>query len=285
MRQPQQRLGPHSAYMRPAAGIANLRIMAKKPAAAKFPFWAAFLRKPWACFPVDRGNSDIWRRENRHPELEGRMECCWSSRRAPGCEEARRRADAKGGVGHDGHPLRRAKLVPVYHRHEKAPVSPRCPSSSASPMTPVYTGRKGTAEEYQANADEMHAPGLCSWEVIACRVDAGQKRRFLLRRPAGPWSWPEKTAAEDRRLRDAGQHHPQRQRGGASWRQLGVRQVDSSDEVRPGETVIIRSHGESQAGAGAAGGHGRPVRQRHLSQRAAHPAAGGPGRGRRGACP
>ena len=29
-----------------------------------------------------------------------------------------------------------------------------------------------------------------------------------------------------------------------SWRRWGARQVDSVEEVRPGETVIIRSHGE-----------------------------------------
>lgn len=71
----------------------------------------------------------------------------------------------------------------------------------------------------------------------------------------------------------------------ARLEQLGARQVDSPDAVRP------RGHGDhplprgDPAGAGAAGGHGGPVRQRHLSQRSAHPAYRVPGRSGRAHSP
>lgn len=60
---------------------------------------------------------------------------------------------------------------------------------------------------------------------------------------------------------------------------LGARQADDVPQIQPGETVIIRSHGERKQVYEATDGYRRGHRGRHLSQRAAHPAAGGPGRG------
>ena len=57
----------------------------------------------------------------------------------------------------------------------------------------------------------------------------------------------------------------------ARLEQLGARQVDSPDAVRPGDTVIIRSHGETKQVLERLEAMGA-VRQRHLSQRSAHPA-------------
>lgn len=56
---------------------------------------------------------------------------------------------------------------------------------------------------------------------------------------------------------------------------LGARQADDVPQIQPGETVIIRSHGREKAGLRGIGGYRRGHRGRHLSQRAAHPAAGG----------
>ena len=69
--------------------------------------------------------------------------------------------------------------------------------------------------------------------------------------------------------------------GGAGAR----RQVDSVEEVRPGETVMIRSHGERKEVFDRLEALGVGVCQRHLSQRAADPAAGGAGATQEGAYP
>ena len=47
------------------------------------------------------------------------------------------------------------QMLPVFIGRQKKRLFPACRSSSASPMTRQYTGRKGTAEEYQANAEEV----------------------------------------------------------------------------------------------------------------------------------
>ena len=71
----------------------------------------------------------------------------------------------------------------------------------------------------------------------------------------------------------------------AQLERLGARQADTPDQV------VSRRHGDhplprrDKAGAGAAGGNGRPVRQRYLPQRAAHSAASCPGRTKPGAFP
>ena len=58
--------------------------------------------------------------------------------------------------------------------------------------------------------------------------------------------------------------------------QLGGRCVNSVEEIRPGDTVIIRSHGERKEVFDRLAEVGIQC-VRHLSQRAAHPAAGGAG--------
>ena len=47
------------------------------------------------------------------------------------------------------------KLAPVYHRHEEAPIPQDAHHNRRALSTPEYTGRKGTAEEYTANAHEV----------------------------------------------------------------------------------------------------------------------------------
>ena len=47
-----------------------------------------------------------------------------------------------------------AKLLPVYIGVKKR-LFAKVPIIFGKPFDPEYTGRKGTAEEYQANADEV----------------------------------------------------------------------------------------------------------------------------------
>lgn len=60
---------------------------------------------------------------------------------------------------------------------------------------------------------------------------------------------------------------------------LGMRKAESWQEVLPGETVVIRSHGEKKEVFEKLEELGRPVRQRYLPQCAAYPTACGPGPG------
>ena len=112
------------------------------------------------------------------------------------------------------------------------------------------------------------------WEVSHAG-DPSEKRRLLLRCAPGRGAGGENCPGE-RRLRYAGQHHPQRQRGGPA----GTAGGQASRYAGPG---VSRRHGDhplsrrDKAGAGAAGGNGCPVRQRHLPQRAAHSARRVPG--------
>ena len=47
-----------------------------------------------------------------------------------------------------------AKLMPIYIGTKKR-LFAKVPIIFGKPFTPEYTGRKGTVEEYQANADEV----------------------------------------------------------------------------------------------------------------------------------
>lgn len=129
---------------------ANLRIMAKNQLFG-IPILRTFLRK-MGVFPVDRGNSDIGAVKNSIQALkEGSMLLVFpEGTRVRGKKKAVR---PKGGIAmiaiRSG-----AKLLPVYIGVKKR-IFAKVPIIFGKPFDPEYTGRKGTAEEYQANADEV----------------------------------------------------------------------------------------------------------------------------------
>lgn len=128
----------------------NLRIMGKNQL-FKIPILRSFLRK-MGVFPVDRGNSDIGAVKNSIQALrDGSMLLVFPE----GTRVRGKKKDVrpKGGIAmiaiRSG-----AKLLPVYIGVKKRLFS-KVPILFGKPFDPEYTGRKGTAEEYQANADEV----------------------------------------------------------------------------------------------------------------------------------
>lgn len=139
-----------------------IRIMAKKQL-FKIPLVGAFLRKLGA-FPVDRGNSDIAAVRLSIQSLRDG----WSLLVFPEGTRVKEvgSVEAKGGAimiairaGVD--------LLPVFIDRSKKPFR-KVRIVIGKPYTPQYTGRKGTAEEYQANADEIlrqaYALGGIQWK-------------------------------------------------------------------------------------------------------------------------
>ena len=128
----------------------NLRIMGKNQL-FKIPILRSFLRK-MGVFPVDRGHSDIGAVKNSIQTLkDGAMLMVFpEGTRVRGKKNAVR---PKGGIAmiaiRSG-----AKLLPVYIGVKKR-LFAKVPIIFGKPFAPEYTGRKGTAEEYQANADEV----------------------------------------------------------------------------------------------------------------------------------
>ena len=128
----------------------NLRIMGKNQL-FKIPILRSFLRK-MGVFPVDRGHSDIGAVKNSIQSLkDGAMLMVFpEGTRVRGKKNAVR---PKGGIAmiaiRSG-----AKLLPVYIGVKKR-LFAKVPIIFGKPFAPEYTGRKGTAEEYQANADEV----------------------------------------------------------------------------------------------------------------------------------
>ena len=129
---------------------ANLRIMGKNQL-FKIPILRTFLRK-MGVFPVDRGNSDIGAVKNSIQALrDGSMLLVFPE----GTRVRGKKKDVrpKGGIAmiaiRSG-----AKLLPVYIGVKKRLFS-KVPILFGKPFDPEYTGRKGTAVEYQANADEV----------------------------------------------------------------------------------------------------------------------------------
>ena len=126
-----------------------LRIMAKKQL-LNIPILGRILQNVGA-FAVDRGNSDIQAVKTAIQSLKQG----WNQQiipegprvKAPG------HAEVKGGAAMMA--IRSGvDMVPVFIDTRKRPFH-RVHIVSGRPYTPVYTGRKGTAEEYQANADEI----------------------------------------------------------------------------------------------------------------------------------
>ena len=115
---------------------ANLQIMGKNQL-FKIPILRTFLRK-MGVFPVDRGHSDIGAVKR---SIQARV------------RKKNRGARPKGGVAMMA--IRAgAKLMPIYIGTKKR-LFAKVPIIFGKPFTPAYTGRKGTVEEYQANADEV----------------------------------------------------------------------------------------------------------------------------------
>ena len=127
-----------------------MRIMGKNQL-FKIPILRSFLRK-MGVFPVDRGHSDIGAVKNSIQSLkDGAMLMVFpEGTRVRGKKNAVR---PKGGIAmiaiRSG-----AKLLPVYIGVKKR-LFAKVPIIFGKPFDPEYTGRKGTAEEYQANADEV----------------------------------------------------------------------------------------------------------------------------------
>lgn len=127
----------------------SLRMMAKKQL-MEIPVLGWFLRKMGA-FGVDRGNSDIQAVKTAIRSLRdgsSLMIFPEGTRVKPG-----QTVEVKGGAAMIA--IRSGvQLQPVYIGTEKR-LFRKTRIVFGPEYTPVYTGKKGTAEEYQANADEI----------------------------------------------------------------------------------------------------------------------------------
>ncbi len=127
----------------------SMRIMAKKQLMEK-PVLGAFLRKV-GVFGIDRGNSDVVAVKTAISSLKSG----WNLMIFPEGTRVKKQGEveAKGGIAMMA--IRSGvKLQPVYISPEQRAFH-RTRIVIGKPYAPVYTGRKGTAEEYQANADEI----------------------------------------------------------------------------------------------------------------------------------
>lgn len=127
----------------------KLRIMAKKQL-FRIPLLAKLITKLGA-FPVDRGNSDIAAIKNSIRSLRDgwHLVVFPEGTRVEKPGEVR----AKGGIAMIA--IRSGvKLLPVYLDSNRK-LFHKTKVVFGKPYEPVYTGRRGTAEEYQANADEI----------------------------------------------------------------------------------------------------------------------------------
>ena len=127
----------------------KLRIMAKEQL-FRIPVVNAFIRKMGA-FPVNRGHSDISAVRTSIQSLKAGFHLLifpeGTRVRQPG------KVSVKGGAAMIA--IRSGvKMLPVFIGTTKR-LFRRVPVIFGKPYTPVYSGRKGTAEEYQANAEEI----------------------------------------------------------------------------------------------------------------------------------
>lgn len=145
----------HSSFLDPILMIiampkcTKLRIMAKEQL-FRVPVLGAFIRRMGA-FPVNRGHSDIGAVKTSIQSLKDGFRLLifpeGTRVKEPG------KAPVKGGAAMIA--IRSGvKLLPVFIGTTKK-LFQRVPIIFGKPFTPVYTGRKGTVEEYQANADEV----------------------------------------------------------------------------------------------------------------------------------
>ncbi len=127
----------------------KLRIMAKEQL-FHIPVVNAVIRKMGA-FPVNRGHSDISAVKTAIQSLKAGAHLLIFPE---GTRVRKPKSVAvKGGVAMIA--IRSGvKMLPVFIGTTKK-LFQRVPIIFGKPYTPVYTGRKGTAEEYQTNADEV----------------------------------------------------------------------------------------------------------------------------------
>lgn len=126
-----------------------LRIMAKEQL-FKIPIIGGFIRRMGA-FPVDRGNSDIGAVKTSIKSLKDGFSLLIFPE-GTRVKEGQHIAP-KGGAGMIA--IRAGvKMLPVFIGTTKR-LFQKIPFVIGKPYTPVYTERKGTAEEYQKNAEEV----------------------------------------------------------------------------------------------------------------------------------
>ena len=127
----------------------NLRIMAKKQLFS-IPLVRWFLRNMGA-FPVDRGNSDIGAVKTAISSLRDD----WNLLIFPEGTRVKKPGQVTPKSGAGMMAIRAGvKMVPVFIGTAKR-LFRKTVIIFGKPFTPTYTGRKGTAEEYQTNTDEV----------------------------------------------------------------------------------------------------------------------------------
>ena len=126
-----------------------LQVMAKKQL-FKIPVLKTFLTK-LGVFPVDRGNHDVGALKR---SIQALREGC-SLMIFPEGTRVRKNKEVhiKSGAGVIA--VRAGvRMVPVYIGSKKG-LFRKVPIIFGKPYTPVYTGRRGTVEEYRENAEEI----------------------------------------------------------------------------------------------------------------------------------
>lgn len=127
----------------------NLRIMAKKQLFS-IPLVRWFLRN-MGVFPVDRGNSDIGAVKTAISSLRDD----WNLLIFPEGTRVKKPGQVMPKSGAGMMAIRAGvKMVPVFIGTAKR-LFRKTVIIFGKPFTPTYTGRKGTAEEYQANTDDV----------------------------------------------------------------------------------------------------------------------------------
>lgn len=127
----------------------SLRIMAKKQLFS-IPLVRWFLRN-MGVFPVDRGNSDIGAVKTAISSLRDD----WNLLIFPEGTRVKNPGQVTPKSGAGMMAIRAGvKMVPVFIGTAKR-LFRKTVIIFGKPFTPTYTGRKGTAEEYQANTDEV----------------------------------------------------------------------------------------------------------------------------------
>ena len=145
----------HSSWWDPVLLVSGLRreyplrIMGKVQL-FRVPVLKTFLTK-MGVFPVDRGNSDI----GALKLAIGGLKDGWNLLLFPEGTRVRKGRSVQPKAGAAMIAIRSGvRLTPVYIGTRK-PLFGKVPIVIGKPYQPVYSGRKGTAEEYQANVDEI----------------------------------------------------------------------------------------------------------------------------------
>ena len=145
----------HSSWWDPILVISALRrdyplrVMAKKQLFG-IPVLKDFLTR-MGVFPVDRGNSDVGAAKTAIRSLKDG----WSLLLFPEGTRVHKNKKVKAKAGVAMISIRSGvRMIPVFVGTTKK-LFQRIPIVFGKPYEPIYTGRKGTAEEYQRNAEEI----------------------------------------------------------------------------------------------------------------------------------